>query len=299
MKQTWPYLRITLTPSLGEQVTAVLFSCGCSGTSSDSVGTAQDLRAAPQLTAWFTHSAARDEAAVRLAGMAAGLDPDQRLEVEPGNQQIEDWLARWREGQQPFPVGRRLLVIPGEGDPVPGEYAGRMVLRITPGLAFGTGHHETTLFCLRQLEEAAGEGTDFLDVGTGSGILALAAALLGCPRVVGTDIDPQAVVVAADNIAGHNLAHRVDLLVSADPGAALRRSFPLVAANILGSTLIRMAPVLAGPLLEPGGRLLLAGILAGDEEREVLDAYRARGLHCLSRVIDGEWAGLVLTRPHG
>jgi len=91
----------------------------------------------------------------------------------------------------------------------------------------------------------------------------------------------------------------VHLLACGNPEAAGLRSFPLVAANILGSTLIKMAPALTGPLLAPGGRLLLAGILAGAEEREVFRAYSDRGLRCLQRETDGDWAGLVLSKPGG
>jgi ribosomal protein L11 methyltransferase len=299
MNRSWPYLLVAVPPELGEQVTAVLFDCGCSGTSSYAGGEGEDRCSSPMVSAWFPDSDSRDEAAQRLTDLFGGLEPARRPAIESGTAAQVDWMARWREGQRPFAVGRRLLVIPGEDDPVPAEYAGRMALRITPGLAFGTGHHESTRFCLEQLEAEAGAGVDFLDVGTGAGILALAAVLLGCRRVVGTDNDPQAIEVAAANIARHGLAGRIDLLVCGTPEAAGRRPFGLVAANILGSTLIGMAPQLAGPLLAPGGRLLLAGILAGEEEQAVLRACGTCGLRCLRRVIDGEWAGLVLSKPRG
>lgn len=299
MKKTWPYLRIIIPPSLEETVTAVLFACGCSGTASELIGPAEDRAALPRLTAWFPDSGSRDEAAGRLRGLFGGVEPADPLLIEAGSQESEDWLARWREGLQPFQVGRRFLLVPGDDDPDEGLRRDRHVLRITPGLAFGTGHHETTRFCLEQLEASAGDGVDFLDVGTGSGILSVAAALLGCRRVVGTEIDPETAVVASANIARHGLAGRVNLLVAGTPVAAGRRPFPLVAANILGGTLIRLAPVLSGPLLGDGGRLLLAGILAGSEEREVVRAYLDRGLQCLLRKIDGEWAGLVMSKTSG
>ncbi len=299
MNKTWPYIRITLPPSLEDHVTDLLFSCRCSGTAADSTAVVEDLDAPKTLTAWFPDDSSRNTAARQLRELFGGFGTADRSLIEQGNEEDVDWMACWREGQQPFAVGRRLLVIPGEDDPVPAEYAERMVLRITPGLAFGTGHHETTRFCLEQLEAEAGEGVDFLDVGTGAGILALAAALLGCRRVVGMDNDPQAVEVAAANIARHGLEGRIDLLVSGTPEAAGRRPFGLVAANILGSTLITMAPQLAGPLLAPGGRLLLAGILAGEEEEQVVRAFSDCGLGCLRRGIDGEWAGLVMSKPGG
>jgi ribosomal protein L11 methyltransferase len=300
MNDSWPYLRVTCDPAMEEPVTAVLFDCGCSGTATDTVGDKPDPSAPLVLTAWFSDDVSRDEASRRLAVMGQGLEPASRPLVEAGLQEREDWLARWREGQQPFAVGRRLLVVPGEGDPNHEIAGDRRILRITPGMAFGTGHHETTRFCLEQLELLAGDGVDVLDMGTGSGILAVAAALLGGRRVVGVDNDPEALRVAAENLALHDLTGRVDLLLGESPVAAVGTSaFPLILANILGSTLIGMAPALAGPVLAPGGRLLLAGILAGEEQRAVVAAYRDQGLDLLLEQVDGEWAGLVMVKPAG
>jgi len=298
MAESWPYLEIVVPPFLDEPVTAVLFDCGCCGTAADSVGDGVDA-AVPVLTAWFPDRSARDEAARRLRRLTPEGGTATPPTIRAGEQQREDWLSRWREGQKPFPVGRRLLVLPCGDDPVAPEHAHREILRITPGLAFGTGHHETTRFCLEQLEAVAGPERDFLDVGTGSGILAVAAVLLGCRRVVGTDIDPGAVRVARETLDVHGLSGRVELLVTGEPERAGLSAFPLVAANILGATLIDMAPALAGPLLAPGGTLLLAGILAGAEEQLVVAAYQGLGLDCLVRRRDGEWAGLVLEKPHG
>jgi len=106
-------------------------------------------------------------------------------------------------------------------------------------------------------------------------------------------------MVASANINRHGLSSRVGLLVTGTPEAAGRRPFHLVAGNILGGTLIRLAPVLSGPLLGAGGRLILAGLLAGDEERDVVRVYLEHGLHCLCQETDGEWAGLVLSKPVG
>ncbi len=275
---------------------AVLFSCGCCGTAVSTIGAVPDSEEHSQITAWFPDVPSRDRALRQLEVLSVGPS-GIRPTIEAGLQQDEDWLARWREGQQPFTIGQRLLVVPGEDDPPESLSLDRQVLRITPGMAFGTGHHETTRFCLEQLEAAAGSGTDFLDVGTGSGILAVAAVLLGCGKVVGTEIDPEAALVAAENIADHGFARRIQLLVTATPESVVGHAFPLVAANILGSTLMAMAPQLSGPLLAPGGRLLLAGILAGEEDRAVLETFLAQGLCCLERCVDGEWAGLVLEKP--
>ncbi len=136
---------------------AVLFSCGCCGTAVSTIGAVPDPEEHSQITAWFPDALSRDRAVRQLEVLSAGPS-GIRLTIEAGLQQDEDWLARWREGQQPFVIGQRLLVVPGEDDPSESLSLDRHVLRITPGMAFGTGHHETTRFCLEQLEAAAGSG---------------------------------------------------------------------------------------------------------------------------------------------
>ncbi len=206
---------------------------------------------------------AREEAeaagrALGLAGRVAEI-PDQ------------DWGESWKAGLAPSVVGR-VFVRPSwiRAEPPPG--AAEVVL--DPGMAFGTGTHATTRLCLEALGDALGEapGSDVLDVGTGSGLLAIAAKRLGAARVVGTENDAVAVRVAEEN-AERN-AVRLELRLA--PPDAVPGRFAVVVANILANTLVDLAPAIA-PRLAPGGLLLLAGILRGQEE-EVCAAYARQGL---------------------
>jgi ribosomal protein L11 methyltransferase len=165
---------------------------------------------------------------------------------------------------------------------------------LDPGMAFGTGSHPTTSLCLAALSDllAARPGASVLDVGTGSGLLAIAARKLGAGRVAANDNDPVAVEVARENAARNGAA--VEL--TGAPPAAIPGTFDLVVANILANVLVALAPALAAKLA-PGGVLLLSGILAPQEE-EVRSAHLAAGLTPLpgGDRRDGEWSLVALRR---
>ncbi len=188
----------------------------------------------------------------------------------------EDWGERWRRGLAPFTVGRVLVrpswcEPPSRPDPCP---PGEVEVVLDPGMAFGTGTHPTTSLCLSELDRilTAAPGSSVLDVGTGSGLLAIAARKLGAGRVVGTDNDPVALRVAGENAARNGVA----LELTAAPPEEVVGGFDVVVANILANTLVELAPGLA-PRVAPGGKLLLSGLLAGQED-EVRRAYLAQGL---------------------
>ena len=169
--------------------------------------------------------------------------------------------------------------------------AGEVLLTIDPGMAFGSGTHETTTLCLLALEElmAQKKAARLLDVGTGSGILAIAAALWGAADILGLDNDPEAVRVASENAALNGFGPQ-HLHFSLTPVEEITQTYPLVVANILSGILIELAPALAGRV-EAGGTLVLSGILAtqGDEVRA---AYEALGLGEVRREARGEWLAL-------
>ncbi|MHB8417559.1 MAG: 50S ribosomal protein L11 methyltransferase [Myxococcales bacterium] len=210
----------------------------------------------------------------------------ERLGVrsEVGPIEEEPWAESWKRHFHPLRLGRLHVVPPWEDQPTP-EGCRRLVLE--PGMAFGTGAHETTALCLEAIDGWLAERPQatLLDVGTGSGILAIAASLLGASRVLATDDDPVALRTAGEN-AGRNGASVEMALAGQEPPGR----FDLVVANIHANTLIALAPVLR-ERLAPGGRLLLSGLLANQAD-EVAAAF-SPPLRELPRRERGGW---VLSR---
>ena len=186
-----------------------------------------------------------------------------------------DWEREWMDDFHPLQMGERLWIVPSWHTPPAPEAVN---LHLDPGLAFGTGTHPTTALCLAWLDGLAVSGDlqalDVLDVGCGSGILAIAALKLGARRATGTDIDPQALQASRDNAQRNGVADADFRLCY--PEQLEGGDFPLVVANILAGPLMELADEIAGRVA-PGGRLALSGILEG-QATEVLDAYRDQGL---------------------
>jgi ribosomal protein L11 methyltransferase len=201
----------------------------------------------------------------------------------------EDWAEAWRAHFAPFPVGRRFVVAPPWDTPPPD---GRLLLRIEPGRAFGTGQHGTTAGCLMLLEDAverARPAARALDLGTGSGILAIAAARLGVPEVDAVDSDPDAVASAVLNVERNGLSGRVRCTVA--DAARVDRPAPLVVANLLAAAHRALAPRYRR-LVEPGGTIVLGGVLDA-EAAEIRAALGAHGLAVRdARSVDG-WTSLL------
>jgi ribosomal protein L11 methyltransferase len=177
---------------------------------------------------------------------------------------------------EPLKFGQRTWIVPWNHDlPEGADAPDAAVVRLDPGLAFGSGTHQTTALCLQWLDGLASEGAladaTVLDFGCGSGILALAALKLGAAGAVGVDNDPQALTATADNAQRNDLAARLAVYLPEDEPAGIR--YPVVVANILASALVALADALAARVA-PGGRIALSGILAGQED-EVLARYDA------------------------
>ena len=204
-----------------------------------------------------------------------------------------NWAEAWREHFRPLPVGRRLCVAPPWDVP---ETSDRLVLIIEPGRAFGTGHHGSTAGCLDLLERAldAGRFETAVDLGTGSGILAIAALRLGVARVIAVDEDPDAIAAAAANAELNGVAARIDCRL-ADAAALELPPAPLVLSNLLTAAHLKMAPRYRR-LLTSGGTLVLGGILDAEADA-VRDALRAHDVLATETCsIDG-WSALELRAP--
>lgn len=219
----------------------------------------------------------------RLAS-AAGSAPEMRWRWQAD----EDWLARWKEGLEPRRVGRRVIVTQPWNAVAEAEE--EIVLVIDPATAFGTGEHATTRGALAYLETAVRPGDRVLDVGTGSGILAIAAVRLGAGPVVAVESDPDAMDNCRENLERNGVADRVALecaVVDADWLTADGEGFDVIAANVLSGVLIPLLPHFAGAL-RPGGRVILGGIL--EHEADAMKAAAAAaGLSLSEEKVEGEW----------
>lgn len=225
-----------------------------------------------ELSALFPHDA---DALVVLAALES-FDPGlEWTQVRFRQVEDQDWERAWMDQYAPLQFGRRTWIVPWNHElPDGADTPDAAVVRLDPGLAFGSGTHPTTALCLGWLDALAdaGELADrrVLDFGCGSGILALAAIKLGAAHAVGVDNDPQALLATADNAERNGLAERIEVHLPHDETPA---QYPVVVANILASALIALADTLAARVA-PGGRIALSGILAGQED-EVLARYAA------------------------
>lgn len=223
-----------------------------------------------------------------LKQMAAGIEMGT-LRLESQDVKDEDWAENWKKNYKPFRVGSRLVV-----KPTWETYAaqpGDMVIELDPGMAFGTGTHETTNMCLRLLEKQLSGDSEVMDVGTGSGILAIAAARLGAKDVLAIDVDPDAVKVAKENVALNHVEDRVRVIVG-DLVKSEAMPCDLAVANIVADAIC----MLAAPLtrhLRKGGLFICSGIIR-EREADVQEAAKAAGYTPVERLTDGEWVALCL-----
>jgi ribosomal protein L11 methyltransferase len=207
----------------------------------------------------------------------------------------QDWERAWMDQYAPMRFGARTWIVPWNMD-APVESQGGAIVRLDPGLAFGSGTHPTTALCLQWLDGlAAGEdaplrGADVLDVGCGSGILALAALKLGAAFAQGIDNDPQALAATRDNADRNGVGDRLAVCLPED---APTRTYPVVVANILAVALDALAGQLAARTA-PGGRIALSGILAGQEDALLL--RYAAWFDGLTAAREGDWMRITGTR---
>ncbi len=207
-----------------------------------------------------------------------------------------DWINNWKQYFHQFYVDD-ILVIPS-WEEVKEEDQGKMVLHIDPGTAFGTGMHETTQLCIRQLRKYVTPETNLLDVGTGSGILAILSLMFGARHAVGTDLDVCAVEAVAQNCEANGIEKdRFEMMIGnlitdrAVQDKVGYGCYDIVAANILADVLVPLTPVIVGQL-KPGGIYITSGII-DDKEETVLEAVRAAGMKVLEVTYQGEWVSIT------
>ena len=223
----------------------------------------------------------------QLAGRAVTVEPlpDQ------------DWIRQSQQGLPPVRAGRFFVYGAHDAGAVP---QGVIPIRIEAGLAFGTGHHETTALCLQALSQVARvrRPVRILDLGCGTGVLAIAAAKLMHRAVLATDIDPIAIEVARENARANNVGPLIHAALAdgfTSPAIRDRAPFDLILANILAGPLTKLAPDVAAALA-PQGTAVLSGLLR-NQEKLVLSFACAQGLVFRRTLRDGPWSALVLERP--
>lgn len=221
-----------------------------------------------------------DEIAMRIGG-------------EPGKVSLrlvnqEDWANSWKAYFKPLKIGERLVIRP-TWEPYQAG-AGELVLDLDPGMAFGTGSHATTAMCVRLLEKHLQPGHYVMDVGTGTGILAMTAALLGAEKVLALDVDTVAVRVAADNIRQNDLAKVVATRVN-NLLVGIEEKADLIVANIVADIIIRLLPQ-AVACLKPGGRFIASGII-GERRDDVSKVAGQLGLSLVEEENQEGWVAQV------
>lgn len=207
-----------------------------------------------------------------------------------------DWINNWKQYFHQFYIDD-ILVIPSWEDIKPGDEE-KMVLHIDPGTAFGTGMHETTQLCIRQLKKYITPETELLDVGTGSGILAILSLMFGAKHAVGTDLDVCAVEAVAQNCAANGISpEQFDMMIGniitdkAVQDKAGYGLYDIVVANILADVLVPLTPVIINQM-KSGGIYITSGII-NDKEQTVVDAVKAAGLKILEVTYQGEWVSVT------
>ncbi len=211
--------------------------------------------------------------------------------------QDEDWQNSWKAYYQPLPIGEKLMVVPSWLNP---ELDGRIPVRLDPGMIFGTGAHASTQMCMLALERVLRGGESVVDLGCGSGILAITALLLGADNAVGVDIDPLAPDIAKENAARNGLSEPRISFFCGDvltDDALLRRLSPcdVLLANIVADVIIPLAP-LAARMLRAGGRFLCSGILDRRLE-EVQNALQSAGFTVQEVLAQEDWRSILAALP--
>lgn len=203
------------------------------------------------------------------------------------------WAEKWKEHFHARKIGRKIVVKPSWETVEAGE--GEVVLTVDPGQAFGTGTHETTRMCLRMIEDVfdlSPPPREVLDVGTGTGILGIAAARLGATRILAIDTDPVVIDVATRNAEENGVADA--FRAETTPLSAVPGTFDLILGNLIAEILIDMAPELLRRTA-PGGHLVLSGILA-EKSGWVVEEFAKNGASRVSEAVDGQWSALLLRR---
>jgi ribosomal protein L11 methyltransferase len=280
--RTWYALHVTFEAEAREAVEYALMEAGALGTESLD-GNGEQFESIAYFDQTPDDNRVREFLAESLR--IYGLQSNAVRNVQTKQVADRDWLGEWKKSWQPSTIGRFIIAPPWSDVK---QTPDQIVVRIEPGMAFGTGTHETTRLCLAAIEKYR-ESKSFLDVGTGTGILAIAAAMLSpTVRVEAIDIDPDAIAIAHENARLNNVPDRIEFRTGTigDTSASAN----LVCANLTANVIVKIMPQL---LDSTCGRLVLSGILQAQSEM-VLECLRELGINEFDIESDGEWIAIVV-----
>lgn len=286
--KVWHAIEITISRIAESAVTAQLWSANTTG-----LEISEDTPEAITLRAYFESppDSKKLQANILRALALSGLSDSALHSFQLLTIADQDWLAEWKKGYEPVQIGEKLLIAPSwKREQIAASE--RVIIQIDPGMAFGTGTHETTRGCLELLEKYW-RGRSLLDVGTGTGILAIAAIkLFPNSHIIGFDVDPEAIDVAHENAeingVADNLKFEVNHLTSFDG-----QGFDLILANLTADVIIPLAPLFP-KAINAVGVLIISGILR-EQGDETLATLAAQGFRLLESKPDGEWVSFALT----
>ncbi len=293
LKKRWATVEFETSPEHEDMASWLMIQCGSTGCEIIEIDPDGDV----VVRATFDEIELSEELLLKIRtsleeyGLGQSLKTLRHKSVEE-----EDWLARWKEGLEPFVVGNQFMVCPPWllDTLTPEEIGVRKVIVLEPGMAFGTGLHTTTQYCLTAFEMQP-HPQRILDVGTGSGILAIAAAMLTGPKavIIGVDIDQVAIDNAAKNLELNKVQKRVELICGGTD-AVTRKDFDVLFSNLTCEDIISLLPEYER-LLAPGGFVICAGILK-EKLPMLTKELKKRKWVVRDEKIQGMWAGLVIAR---
>lgn len=248
-----------------------------------------------RLTAYIEEGGETEARLQQVREFIERLSRSGKAEMSEGDHlEDQDWCGEWKKQFKPFRVGEGLVVRPTWEEYQPAE--GETVITLDPGMAFGTGHHESTSMAMELIDSLYRQSNcpaRVLDLGCGTGILAITAAALGAVSVSAIDNDPQAVDAARDNIRINKMTDRIT--PGLPPAGGIEQRFDLVCANIIHNTLVDLAEMISNAV-DDSGFLILAGILSGWQEKNLIRIYGELGLDLIKTRHRNEWAALLFSR---
>ena len=291
--KSWRRISITAPSSVTDLICSFLYGITGQGTEQ-----AEDSGGLETITAYLAESPDVEKKQQQieqfLARLQSTLPPERKLSLSLSSLLDEDWNRKWKEHFKPEHLTPRLVIKPTWENYSPAK--DEKIIEMDPGMAFGTGHHASTRLSAQLIDRllrSRNPPRTVLDVGTGTGILAMAAILLGARSAWAIDNDPDAVQVAEANIQRNHLNDKIKT-----NGIDLQNisgSFDLVIANIIHDTLLFLAPHLVAKVRD-NGHLILAGILAGEQQQSIVDTYACLGVNHLAALQDGEWVALLFSK---